>query len=446
MQKISVDFSKSIGKIKAMHAVGQPPFIGMDFSYFKYLKAANIPYSRLHDTGGAYGRSVFVDIPNIFRDFDADENDPASYHFAFTDALLAALMEHGVKPYFRLGVTIENYAKLEAFYIYPPKDFAKWARICEHIIRHYNEGWADGFAYGIEYWEIWNEPDSGPGDVSQMWFGTMEQYFDLYKVSAKHLKDTFGDKIKVGGYAACGLYAMRNGALEAEDKEALSYHEKRTLYWHKFFHAFMEMLKNDRPPMDFFSYHSYDTVENTLFYQDYIEKKLIEVGYGNVEIHNNEWNTHHELDTYGTSDAAAHTAAMMCALQDTKLHMLMYYDARMTSSLYCGMFDCRFRRPVSTYDAFLAFGHLYALGEQVKVEGAGDNLFVTAAKGADGKAVLLANIGETREISLDLSGEYFAYVVKNDARMERVEIDPASFAMEKETIVFFSEKEIEILA
>jgi hypothetical protein len=36
--------------------------------------------------------------------------------------------------------------------------------------------------------------------------------------------------------------------------------------------------------------------------------------------------------------------------------------------------------------------------------------------------------------------------VKNDARMERVEIDPASFVMEKETIVFFSEKEIEIPA
>ena len=130
MQKISVDFSKSVGKIKAMHAVGQPPFFGMDFSYFKYLKAANIPYSRLHDVGGAYGRNVFVDIPNIFRDFDADENDPASYHFAFTDALLAALMEHGVNPYFRLGVTIENYAEFEAFHIYPPKDFFKWSRIC----------------------------------------------------------------------------------------------------------------------------------------------------------------------------------------------------------------------------------------------------------------------------------------------------------------------------
>ncbi len=444
MQNITVDFEKSIGRIKAMHAVGQPPFLGMNFSYFKYLQAANIPYSRLHDVGGAFGRGVFVDIPNIFRDFDADETDAASYDFTFTDALLAALMEYGVKPYFRLGVTIENYAKIKAYRIYPPKDFSKWARICEHIIRHYNEGWANGFTYGIEYWEIWNEPDSGPGDVSEMWLGTMEQYFDLYKISAKHLKDCFGDTIKVGGYAACGLYAMRNGALEAEDKEALSYHEKRTLYWHKFFHAFMEMLKNDRPPMDFFSYHSYDTVENTLFYQSYIEKKLAEAGYENVEIHNNEWNTHHEIDTMGTSAAAAHTAAMMCALQDTKLNVLMFYDARLTSSLYCGMFDPRWRKPFPTYDAFLAFGELYALGAQAEVKGIGDNLFATAASDGKSKAILLVNIGEAKEISLNLSGKYFAYAVTDDTRMKPVQIDPAAFTIEKETFVFLTTKEVEI--
>ncbi len=442
--KLSVNFEKSLGKIKPMHAVGQPPFLGMNFSYFRYLKAANIPYSRLHDVGGAYGKNIFVDIPNIFRDFDADENDEASYDFAFTDILLDALMKAGAKPYFRLGVTIENYAKIRAYRVYPPKDFHKWARIAEHIIRHYNEGWANGFTYGIEYWEIWNEPDSGPGDVSQMWFGTMEQYFDLYKITAKHLKDTFGDTIKVGGYAACGLYAMRNGALEAEDKEALSYHEKRTLYWHKFFHAFMEMLKTDRPPMDFFSYHSYDTVENTLFYQDYIEKKLEEVGYGHVEIHNNEWNTHHEVDTMGTAAAAAHTAAMMCALQDTKLSMLMYYDARIGASLYSGMFDPRWRRPFVTYDAFLAFGTLYALGTQAEVKGAEDGLYATAATDGKENAILLANIGEAKEVSLNLSGKYYAYAALDDTRMKPVELDPSCFTVEKETFVFFTTKEIEI--
>ena len=71
--KISVDFNQVNGKIKAMHGIGQPPLTGgCNTSYFSYLKEAAIPYSRLHDVGGAYGGNRFVDIPNIFRDFDAD--------------------------------------------------------------------------------------------------------------------------------------------------------------------------------------------------------------------------------------------------------------------------------------------------------------------------------------------------------------------------------------
>ena len=82
--------------------------------------------------------------------------------FAFTDAYLKPLVEAGCKIFYRLGVTIENNWKIKAYNIYPPKDFAKWARICEHVVRHYNEGWAHGFKWGIEYWEIWNEPENLP--------------------------------------------------------------------------------------------------------------------------------------------------------------------------------------------------------------------------------------------------------------------------------------------
>ena len=45
-------------------------------SFFKYL---GIPRSRLHDCCGKWGGTYFVDVPNIFRDFDADENDPQNY-------------------------------------------------------------------------------------------------------------------------------------------------------------------------------------------------------------------------------------------------------------------------------------------------------------------------------------------------------------------------------
>ena len=448
MQNISVDFSKSIGKIKAMHAVGQPPIYGMNFQYFDYLTQAHIPYARLHDTGGAFGRGVFVDIPNLFRDFEADENDPASYDFAFTDVLLSELMKAGVKPYFRLGVTIENYPHIRAYRIYPPKDAAKWARICEHVIRHYNEGWANGFTFGIEYWEIWNEPDSKTERGSMMWLGTEQEYFDLYEVSAKHLKKCFGDTIKIGGFASCGFYAVtdpeileaqKNGT-EAELPEA----KQNLIYFKEYFERFLVFIKEKNAPIDFFSWHSYDPVANTLIHQAYAEKTLEAMGYSHIEIHLNEWNTHHSVKEMGTAGAAASSAAMMCAMQETKMTMMNFYDARITTSDYCGLFDSRFRCPMATYDAFLAFGTLYALGAQAEVKGLGEDLYATAASDGKDNAILLANIGEKKEVSLNLSGKYFAYAITDDTRMKPIKLDPAAFTMEKDTTVFFSTREVVI--
>ena len=55
MENFTINFNNFIGNIKPMHAVGQPPFLGMDFTYCQYLTDANIPYSRLHDVGGKNG-------------------------------------------------------------------------------------------------------------------------------------------------------------------------------------------------------------------------------------------------------------------------------------------------------------------------------------------------------------------------------------------------------
>ena len=118
--KLHFDFTKTNGKIKPMHAVGQPPADicddGIDNSMFHYLTEANIPYCRMHDTGGNYGANVFVDVPNLFRDFDADENDPASYDFAFTDALFEKMVEvpwsaHADCPQPRAGTSEAPYGK-----------------------------------------------------------------------------------------------------------------------------------------------------------------------------------------------------------------------------------------------------------------------------------------------------------------------------------------------
>ena len=152
MTEIFVNPKKILGSIKKVNGVGQPPIIGAaDSSLFHYLTDAHIPYARLHDVGGTFGGARFVDISNVFPSFDADERDPASYSFAFTDWLMAELDHAGVEPVYRLGETIENFARTYASpRIHPPRDFAKWARICEHVIRHYTEGWGNGFQYRIE--------------------------------------------------------------------------------------------------------------------------------------------------------------------------------------------------------------------------------------------------------------------------------------------------------
>ena len=149
MAKITLDFTKIEKPMKPLHGVGQPPRDGISDELFHYLTEAGIPYSRLHDVA-----NHMVDIPEVFPNFDADVNDPASYDFVFTDWLLGSLMKAGCEPYYRLGITIENHADMKAYHTAPPKDFQKWAEICEHIIAHYNHGWANGFHYNITYWEI----------------------------------------------------------------------------------------------------------------------------------------------------------------------------------------------------------------------------------------------------------------------------------------------------
>ena len=210
---MAVDFQREIGPVKPVNGVGQPPMVGQLSSWpmFRYLKEAGIPYSRLHDVGGWLGHGLYVDIPNLFPDFDADETDPANYRFAYTDSLMAALDAHGVEPYFRLGVTIENWVsylgRLPPVNSVPPKDFAKWARICEHVIRHYTEGWADGFKIKITYWEIWNEPENHPDDnLNPMFRAPFSEYMKLYGVAAPYLKAKF-PHLKIGGYGHCGFYA-----------------------------------------------------------------------------------------------------------------------------------------------------------------------------------------------------------------------------------------------
>ncbi len=387
--KITIDVSKTIGPVKPVHSTGQGPLLGglaPDFSMFRYLKEAGVPYARLHDVGGMFGGNLYVDIPNLFRDFDADENDPANYDFLFTDLYLKALVDNGVEPYFRLGVTIENYARSlgKAYRIFPPKDFAKWARICEHVIRHYTEGWANGYRWKITYWEIWNEADDRPDDRNPMWLGTWRQFCELYEVASKHLKAKF-PHIKIGGYGRCTAHHVTYEMRDEPVPEAEAYRERC-------FEEFCAFVKERKCPLDFFSFHGYITPDLVVPHAQYHRRLLREAGYGDVELHLNEWLCG---DTRGhfwrRASLSSGIAAFIAACQlERELWMANIYDARCALNAYASLFDPVAKKPSKAFYALKYFNALYRLGRAVKCEVEGgqgaDGLWAVAAVGSRRRA------------------------------------------------------------
>ena len=170
---VTIDPRRTLGPIRPMNAVNNGPAAPNDADFvrcnFHSYKAARIPYARIHDSNHCvvYGAPHTVDVTAIFPDFDADVDDPASYDFEMTDKYLGTIVAAGTEVFFRLGQSIRVFGKKDD--IMPPKDNGKWASICEHIVRHYTEGWANGHKWRITYWEIWNEPDLGvPADGSDV--------------------------------------------------------------------------------------------------------------------------------------------------------------------------------------------------------------------------------------------------------------------------------------
>jgi len=400
------DFGKTEGTVKPVNGVGQPPLMGYDdVSMFSYLQEAGIPYSRLHDVGGAYGMNVFVDIPNVFRDFDADENDPASYDFAFTDGLMKGLVEHGVEPYYRLGVTIENAAATKAYRIYPPKDFAKWARICDHVIMHYNEGWADGYHMGVKHWEIWNEAENGETkETNQMWLGTWDEFMDLYGTAATYLKSRHPE-LMIGGYGSCGFYAINGEGVLAASTNA------RFAYFVECFLKFLERAKKEGWPLDFFSAHSYADPATAVQQMQYARTKLDEYGFTSTQLSVNEWLPSPTMEKLGTAQQAAEIAAEIIGFQNSRVDDAEIYDAKARGGLYAPLFHPESHKPRLAYYSYLLFNELRKLGNAVSLPSVPDGVYLCAASSEGKAAVMVSNIsGQDWKPAFDFGGYKVAEV------------------------------------
>ena len=389
MDTIKIDFKNTTGIIKPMNAVNNGPVSSVRaVTNFDDYKALEIPYARNHDAAffSGFGGEHTVDVHRIFKNFDADETDPANYIFQPTDAYIKTTFEAGTETFYRLGAAIEHGYK---YGTYPPKDFKKWARICEHIIRHYTEGWANGFNYKITYWEIWNEPDCHNGFSNPCWQGTEEEFVEFYCVAAKHLKEQF-PHLKIGGPAFCVPW---------------DYPSKQ-----KFFTG----IKESGAPLDFYSFHCYHAEMKHLKESIDVTNEILARYDLHPETILNEWNYirgwlgekwTYSIETEQGLKGASFVAATMSIGQAEKLDMLMYYDARPCNMN--GLFDSLYNRRPSYY-AFEMFRDLRRLGKYVPTESV-DDVYLCAATDGNNSGVMLTFYSETdglenKDVTIDFDG------------------------------------------
>ncbi len=386
MYQVSVDFSKTGGRIKPMHCVNNGPACQdaenhseTNFALFRDLQ---IPFARNHDASfyARYGLEHSVDIHAIFPDFNADPCDPASYDFTCTDNYIKVTEAAGSHQFYRLGHRIEHEVKKYGTAV--PPDFKKWAVICEHIIRHYTEGWADGFYYDMPYWEIWNEPDLDPDDATnkRCWQGTAKEFYQLFRIALEHLKGCF-PHLKIGG-------------------PAMSNPQKRE-WWVR---GLLDSLGEVKP--DFFSWHIYFCKMEKLTERiAFVRALLDEYGLQDCESILNEWNYVRdncwtgptvpyatEVRTGPGPKCSAYTAAAMITAQQSTLDMLMLYDAR--PSGWCSLFKPYHTTPLKSYWSLWMFNKLYRAGTEAPCKVNGEDVYALAAQGNGEKWLMLTHYND----------------------------------------------------
>jgi xylan 1,4-beta-xylosidase len=326
-------------------------------------RAARIDLIRTHDEfgpgdidarfGGAQNMPVAIPANRneftIFPDMAADPENPSSYHFAATDRLIASIKSVAAEPLFRVGRSIGAAAD-------PPADLDKYAQIVRHVVLHYNKGWDKGFHYGIRYWEIWNEPD-----FKVFWTGSPQLYYTLYDKTARAIKAADSD-------------ALVGGPTISKPLDAGAYRE-----------GFLDYVRANRLPLDFFSWHLYTLDSNDPYNFVTIARQLRPIldthGFAATKEFLDEWNVDLFDRDMSTAARASFAVSSLIYMLDGPIDNQAYYRG-----------DTSFRHPNAEPDAvghaLIAFGSLRKTPVLVRTSGSDDAGFaVVAGRSSDTRRV-----------------------------------------------------------
>ena len=151
------------------------------------------------------------------------------YSFYNADCIWDFLLSIGMKPFVELSFMPGMLASGEQTVFHyranvtPPRDYHAWGALIEKLVAHWIE------RYGREearqwFFEVWNEPN-----LSIFWAGSQEDYFRLYRHTARAIKSV-DSQLRVGGPATA--------------KE-------------EWIEEFLDFCARDQVPVDFVSTHHY---------------------------------------------------------------------------------------------------------------------------------------------------------------------------------------------
>ena len=197
-----------------------------------------------------------------------------------------------------------------------------------------------------------------------------------------------------------------------------------------FFHKFFRYARENEIPIDFFDWHTYAGLKDTILFASYPRKYLDEYGYPDCEIHVGEWNPGTKYR--GTLFDASNILSTMIALHSTPTDMMLYYDFRYWSS-YCGPVNPLNWTPFKAYYSFYTFGQLYALGKCVECSTDTDEVYALAATDGEKKGIAIVN-HRNEGICVSVSGvenaeSYTVYSVDPDRDFEKIEGDVSSLTI-----------------
>lgn len=354
---VTVDFASVTGQIKPLHGMCNGPLSpGADLSAL--FSEMGVPAVRFADTGGRTS-GLYVDVSHIFPDPSADEYAPGSYRFAPTDQMVLSAAKSGARVIYRLGESNDGW------YYSLPENTEKWVRVCVNIIRHYNDGWADGHRLGLSLFEIWSAPDT----VKET---SNAAVFALYEKAVHGIK-SYDPDLHVGGMGFADYGPMAR--------------------------EFIKFCKKKQLPLDFVSISAWGSLSGVEKLAAYLQKSDM----ASVPILVSAWNSTSPdaipavpaekqalVEGLGSLRGALYCASTLLAMQNLpEVAMATYYDAQPEVSPLCGICD-RYGNPTKAYHAFRAFSVLYRQGSAVWCDAEGKGIRAAASSGERAGAVMIA--------------------------------------------------------